>query len=200
MGAAISRAARRRPLATFFVLAYGLTWLAAVPYALGAFPVPLLPCGPALAALVVTPLVGGWPATAALLRRLVQWRAGWRRHRPRWRCVRPLDVVVRRESAGRFPVSLPVYLLLLPAAAHAALGATRDGAGPGVALLAVHHGRELAPRGVPQPVPDGGAERPVVVAGPGRACGVQMCSLPGARSAYAPPSPLLLAITYAVVC
>jgi membrane protease YdiL (CAAX protease family) len=78
MGPAIGRVAQQHPLATFFVLAYGLTWLAAVPYAVGAFPVPLLPCGPLLAALVVTPLVGGWPATAALLRRMGRWRVGLR--------------------------------------------------------------------------------------------------------------------------
>ena len=68
----------RRPLTTFFVLAYALSWLGAIPYALGAFPVPIFPFGPFLAALLVAPLVGGWPALSALLRRMVQWRAGLR--------------------------------------------------------------------------------------------------------------------------
>src|SRR5262245_47042865 len=69
----------RRPLATFFALAYGLSWLGAVPYLLGAFPVPIVPCGPFLAALIVAPLVGGRAATMDVLRRMVQWRVG-----PRW--------------------------------------------------------------------------------------------------------------------
>jgi hypothetical protein len=45
----------RRPLATFFVLAYGISWLGAIPYALGAFPVPIFAFGPFLAALIVAP-------------------------------------------------------------------------------------------------------------------------------------------------
>jgi membrane protease YdiL (CAAX protease family) len=68
----------RRPLVTFFILAYALSWLGAVPYALGVFPIPIFPFGPFLAALIVAPLVGGWPALTALLQRMVQWRAGLR--------------------------------------------------------------------------------------------------------------------------
>ena len=120
---------RRHPLLTFFGLAYGLTWLAAVPYALGLFPVPMLPCGPLLAALVVTPLVGGWPATRALLLRLVQWRAG-----ARWYALAlllPLGVTAAAAAAtvalgappaaladlaGRLPALVPilVFNLLFP--------------------------------------------------------------------------------------
>src|SRR5688572_11140725 len=70
--------ATRHPLATFFILAYGLSWLGAIPYVLGDFPVPIFPFGPFLAALIVAPLVGGRPAAKDLLRRMVQWRAGWR--------------------------------------------------------------------------------------------------------------------------
>jgi membrane protease YdiL (CAAX protease family) len=135
MGAAIGRGARRRPLATFFVLAYGLTWLAVVPYALGAFPVPMFPCGPFLAALVVTPLVGGWPATAALLRRLVQWRAGLR-----WYALAlllPLGVTAAAAAAtvalgapappagallGRLPGLVPIFAFNLLFPLSGALG------------------------------------------------------------------------------
>jgi len=68
----------RHSLVAFFVLAYGLSWLGAIPYLSSAFPVPIFPFGPLLAAFIVAPLVGGWPATTALLRRMVQWRAGLR--------------------------------------------------------------------------------------------------------------------------
>jgi membrane protease YdiL (CAAX protease family) len=135
MGSAIGRRARRRPLATFFVLAYGLTWLAAVPYTLGAFPVPMFPCGPFLAALVVTPLVGGWPATAALLRRLVQWRVGLR-----WYALAlllPLGVTAAATAAtvalgapappagallGRLPGLVPIFAFNLLFPLSGALG------------------------------------------------------------------------------
>jgi membrane protease YdiL (CAAX protease family) len=93
-----ARLVRRHPLVTFFALAYGLTWLAAVPYALGAFPVPMLPCGPLLAALVVTPLVGGRSATVALLRRMVRWRVALR-----WYALAlllPLGVTVGAAAAN----------------------------------------------------------------------------------------------------
>ncbi len=67
----------RHPVLTFFALAYGLSWLGAIAYVLAGFPIPILPFGPFLAALVVAPLVGGWAATKTLLLRMVQWRAGW---------------------------------------------------------------------------------------------------------------------------
>jgi membrane protease YdiL (CAAX protease family) len=125
----------RHALATFFVLAYALTWLAAVPYALGAFPVPMLPCGPLLAALVVTPLVGGWPATAALLRRLVRWRVGLR-----WYALAlllPLGVTAAAAAAtvalgappsvggdllGRLPSAVPIFAFALLFPLQGALG------------------------------------------------------------------------------
>jgi CAAX protease family protein len=131
----IARLVRRHPLVAFFGLAYALTWVVAVPYALGAFPAPLLPCGPLLAALVVTPLVGGWPATRALLRRLVQWRAGLR-----WYALAlllPLGVTAAAAGAtvalgappaaladlrGRLPALVPIFLFNLLFPLSGALG------------------------------------------------------------------------------
>src|SRR5918994_1141556 len=40
------------PLLCFSILTLVLSWLAVIPYALGVFPVPLLPCSPFLAAII----------------------------------------------------------------------------------------------------------------------------------------------------
>ncbi len=68
----------RHLLVSFFLLAYALTWLGAIPYSLGVFEAPLLPLGPFLAALIVASLGGGWSATKSLLLRMVQWRVARR--------------------------------------------------------------------------------------------------------------------------
>jgi uncharacterized protein len=70
---------RRHPLVSLFLLAYGFTWLGAVPFALGAWPVPMFPFGPLVAAFIVAAACGGWPSTKSLLRRMIQWRVA-----PRW--------------------------------------------------------------------------------------------------------------------
>jgi hypothetical protein len=75
------RSIRRRPLTTFFVLAFGLTWVVWVPRAAG---VPVGVVGqvwtwiPAVAALIAAAITGGRPALADLGSRLVRWRVGWR--------------------------------------------------------------------------------------------------------------------------
>jgi CAAX protease family protein len=81
----ITTTARAFPLAAFFVLAYALSWLILVPAGLGLLPdsaggvLPwVVPFGPAVAAFVVTALIGGRPAVGQLLRRLVKWRVGIR--------------------------------------------------------------------------------------------------------------------------
>ena len=134
MIAPLARLVRRHPLVAFFGLAYVLTWVVAVPYALGAFPIPLLPSGPLLAALVVTPLTGGWPATRALLGRLVQWRAGLR-----WYALAlllPLGVTAAAAVAtvalgragaladllGRLPALVPIFAFNLLFPLSGALG------------------------------------------------------------------------------
>lgn len=89
---------RRHPLATFFTLAYGLSWLAWVPYALSTsglgvvgWRVPsllgttqlagVLPgayLGPLTAAFLVTAAADGRPGLRHWGSRLVRWRVGWR--------------------------------------------------------------------------------------------------------------------------
>lgn len=74
---------RTFPLVAYFVLAYALSWLILVPAGLGLLPDSsagvlsnLPPFGPAVAAFIVTALIGGRPDVGRLLRRLVQWRVG----------------------------------------------------------------------------------------------------------------------------
>ena len=79
----ITTTTRAFPLAAYFALAYALSWLILVPAGLGLLPESsagvlstLAPFGPAVAAFIVTALIGGRPAVGQLLRRLVQWRVG----------------------------------------------------------------------------------------------------------------------------
>jgi uncharacterized protein len=66
----------RHPLLTFIVLTLVLSWLPAVPYLLGVFPSPMLPCGPFLAAIITAAIVGGGKGLRAYFRRLIRWRVG----------------------------------------------------------------------------------------------------------------------------
>jgi uncharacterized protein len=70
---------KRHPLATFFVLAYALSWWAWILYAFGLFPNPIASFGPFLAAIVVLPLTEGKAGVSGLLRRMIRWRVppGW---------------------------------------------------------------------------------------------------------------------------
>lgn len=84
----------RRPLTSFFLLAYALTWLGWSPWFLSEAGVGLLPydggdldllfnvaglvLGPTLAAFVVTGKAEGREGVRRLLRRIVQWRVGLR--------------------------------------------------------------------------------------------------------------------------
>jgi membrane protease YdiL (CAAX protease family) len=71
---------RSRPLAAFFVLAFGITWVVWVPRAAG---VPVGVVGqlwtwvPAIAALLAAALTGGRGALRDLGARLVRWRVAW---------------------------------------------------------------------------------------------------------------------------
>jgi membrane protease YdiL (CAAX protease family) len=75
----ISAFVSRHRLATFFILAYALSWWAWILYALGAFPNPIASFGPFLAAIVVLALTEGKAGLLGLLRRMVRWRVspGW---------------------------------------------------------------------------------------------------------------------------
>lgn len=68
---------KRRPLITFFVLAFAITWTL-VPLVSISFAFPVLGLfGPALAAIIVTAIAEGGAGVRALLSRVVQWRVGW---------------------------------------------------------------------------------------------------------------------------
>ena len=70
---------KRHPLATFFILAYALSWWAWILYAFGLFPNPIASFGPFLAAVVVLALTEGKAGLGGLFRRMIRWRVppGW---------------------------------------------------------------------------------------------------------------------------
>src|SRR5690348_9249760 len=74
MSTRLSAAIRHHPLIWLFALAYAITWLGWVPFALGVWPVPMLPFGPLVAVLIVVAATGGWQGTKTLLLRMLQWR------------------------------------------------------------------------------------------------------------------------------
>jgi membrane protease YdiL (CAAX protease family) len=79
-GRGVAQLIRRHPLVTFFLLAFGITWIVWVPQAAG---VPVGVVGqawtwaPAIAALLAAALTGGRDAVRELGARLVRWRVGW---------------------------------------------------------------------------------------------------------------------------
>jgi uncharacterized protein len=102
---------KRYPLIAFCVLAYTLSWWAWPLYAMDLIPIPVAPFGPFLAALVVLAITGGKRGVSGLLRRMVQWRVGFR-----WYVLALL---------------IPVGLTGIAAALNLLLGATPD---PSVSL------------------------------------------------------------------
>ncbi|WP_432988179.1 CPBP family intramembrane glutamic endopeptidase [Dactylosporangium sp. CA-233914] len=92
------RLVQRFPVATFFVLAFGVSWLAWVPYVLSQSGLGLVPLripsllgstqlvgllpgaylGPLTAAFVVTVLTEGREGLRRWSRRLIRWRVGWK--------------------------------------------------------------------------------------------------------------------------
>jgi membrane protease YdiL (CAAX protease family) len=69
---------RRRPLVSFFVLAYAISWLPAISYALTGSGPAILSCGPTLAAIVVLSLTSGKRGLKALFHSMLKWRVGFR--------------------------------------------------------------------------------------------------------------------------
>jgi membrane protease YdiL (CAAX protease family) len=75
----LSAPVRRHPLVSFFLLAFGITWLAAIPFALGIWPGPMFPFGPLVAALIVGAASDGWAGIKSLLLSMLRWRVS-----PKW--------------------------------------------------------------------------------------------------------------------
>jgi membrane protease YdiL (CAAX protease family) len=103
---------KRHPVASFFVLAYAISWLASVPAALGyGFMFFFTQFGPALAALIVTWYSGapvrGWA------RKIVRWRVA-----PRWYAVAiGLPILLVGTQVAIFALlGGPIFLSLLPGA------------------------------------------------------------------------------------
>jgi membrane protease YdiL (CAAX protease family) len=82
---------QHHPLVCYFLLAYGFSWLAWVPYILSQSGLGILPIrmsqfgilpgaylGPLLSGFLMTAATEGKPGVGRLLRRLVLWRVGWR--------------------------------------------------------------------------------------------------------------------------
>jgi membrane protease YdiL (CAAX protease family) len=112
---------RRHPILVFVVLAYALSWWPWLWYRTDpqAVDAPILPVGPLLAALILLPVIGGWPAVRDLFRRIGRWRVGLR-----WYALALL---------------LPVVLTLSAVGINLLLGATVVAAfeRPGLAELTV---------------------------------------------------------------
>jgi membrane protease YdiL (CAAX protease family) len=64
------------PLLCFSILTLLISWLPVIPFALGAFPSPMLPFGPFLAAIITAAVVGGREGLRSYFRRLIRWRIG----------------------------------------------------------------------------------------------------------------------------
>src|SRR5690242_16128998 len=60
----------RRPVTSFFVLAFALTWMT---MPMGTF----MAAGPLIASLIVLGVTEGKPGVRALGRRMIQWRVRW---------------------------------------------------------------------------------------------------------------------------
>lgn len=79
---------RRRPLVSYFVLAFGLGWLGWLPFVLSQSGLGILPFqfdallmlgafGPGVAGVIMAAITGGKQEVRNLLRRLLLWRVGW---------------------------------------------------------------------------------------------------------------------------
>ncbi len=118
-GSGVAQLIRHHPLVTFFLLAFGITWIVWVPRAAG---VPVGVVGdawtwvPAIAALLAAALTGGRDAVRDLGARLVRWRVGWQ-----WYLV-----VILGPAAFSLAVA-GIYVLLGGSWAAAAPLALREG-------------------------------------------------------------------------
>jgi uncharacterized protein len=92
---------KRHPLATFFILAYALSWWAWILYAFGLFPTPIASFGPFLAAIVVLASTEGKAGLGGLFRRMIRWRVA-----PGWYAVALLLPAVLAATAAVLNVML----------------------------------------------------------------------------------------------
>lgn len=137
---ATSALIERRPVITFFALAYAITWVL-VPPAPVSFVFPVLGLfGPALAAMLVTAVTEGGSGVKALLGRVVQWRAGWVWYVVTMGLPAALTLAVRAlhrlpggaaSSGPGDPAALIAILALLVVGEAALLVLLVEGAGPG---------------------------------------------------------------------
>ena len=106
---------RRHPLATYFVLAFGLAWWTWPLVLLNPASVPMLPWSPIIAAVIVLSITEGREGVMALLRSTFRWR------------VNPVWYVAA--------IGIPIGLWAVAAALPTALGARPDAAFLGDFLL-----------------------------------------------------------------
>ena len=71
-----SRSPRTPKAVTFFVLTFVISWLAAIHYAMGMFPWPVLPTGLFFAAVITAVIEGGMTGLGTYVRRLFRWLVG----------------------------------------------------------------------------------------------------------------------------
>ena len=92
---------RRRPIASFFVLAYALSWWPSLLYLLTGSGPTILSCGPFLAAVAVLSLTSGKAGLRALFRSMRNWRVGGR-----WWAVAILTPIVLSALATALNLAL----------------------------------------------------------------------------------------------
>ncbi|HVG47532.1 MAG TPA: CPBP family intramembrane glutamic endopeptidase, partial [Rubellimicrobium sp.] len=64
---------RRHQVGVFFTVALGFSWAAFVPYARAEDGIPWFTFGPAIAAILMAALIGGWSALKTLLASVIRW-------------------------------------------------------------------------------------------------------------------------------
>ena len=109
---------RRRPLLSYFLMAYSFTWLALLPYVLSQNGVGFLPfhlsqlalfpalyVGPLLSGFLMTAVASGKAGLRSLLRSFILWRVGWQ-----WYLFAVLGIpLLRILGAVVLPGVLPTY-------------------------------------------------------------------------------------------
>ena len=136
---------RRHPLASFFALAYALSWWPTLIEPHG-----LLPLGPLVAALILCVATGGWPEVREFTRRIITWRVGLR-----WYalvlCLPPIIAVAGAGLNGFLGATPPAFDRVPPLAdllptfvvLFLFIGVGEEPAWRGIALPGLARGRSL---------------------------------------------------------